>query len=159
MKKFYVVKRKYTIFAIAFLMLSLICLVCLFIYFFMDNSMLFGLIMFALWITATVETLYNCSKKIEITKEGVKFISFLKKYSLSWEEIRVIGISDVVFIIPGRKPVIYFSTEKEPRMYVSGDMQKENFIMANYRKSIVDEVAKYWPHEIQNLYRGRLPKR
>ena len=158
MKEFYVVKRSYRILTITYFLLTLIFLLFLSIYIFADDFRLLSLIMFALWTIGTVGTLYNCSKKIEITEEGVKFISLLKKYSISWEEIRVIGISDVVFITPGRKPVIYFSTEKEPRIYVSGDMQKEDFIMANYRKSIVDEVAKYWPYEIQNLYRGRLPK-
>lgn len=46
-----------------------------------------------------------------------------------------------------------FSTESKLVMYVQGNVISDKFFMMNYRKKAIEEIKKYWPHEIINLYK------
>lgn len=96
--------------------------------------------------------LYNCfGKRIRIDKNGIKYISLFKQISLSWGEIKEIGIADYYVGLKGGAPFIYFSTKYDIGNYVNPNMISNELLMIRYRKSVIKEILKYWKLEIHGV--------
>jgi hypothetical protein len=91
--------------------------------------------------------------KIEINDSGIKFLRPRKNVSLTWEEIKIIGISDGG---AGRTPCIYFSTNVDVVPWLTNRMHSKSFVIVAYQKAILKEIKKYWPHDIVISYKHKL---
>lgn len=122
------------------------------IYCFILGELWYGLIFLAVWLLAFGGMVIQCLiKKVEIEKTGVKFTSLVKRYEMSWDEIKIIGIGFIPIKAPGRQPWIYFAADGVSMPMLNAKMINSKFFMVSYRKKIEDVIRIYWTGNIDGL--------
>ena len=143
MKKHLMVKPSVGIVGIAGLLGGLITVMFL-VY---HLNQLIWLLFIPVFIYTAVEVINVCFNRFLIfDEEGVEYSDPDRSYQMRWEDIGSIGVTNRS---PGFKKWIYFALKEEPN-YVTGEISQDLFVM-NYRKSVINEVQKYWPNEINGL--------
>ena len=90
-------------------------------------------------------------KKVVIDEYGVKYITLRKRYEMTWDEIKIVGIGYIPIKTPGRKPWVYFAANGISFPMLHAKMINEKFFMVGYRKKVEDEIRKYWTQKIDGL--------
>lgn len=110
---------------------------------------LWGLIMLIASLFIFLYAIYG--KKIIISTVGVEYKEmFGRGYKLNWQDIKEVGIGEGY---RQQYRLVYFSLDKVkiPRIgpiHVDERNIGERSIKIHYRKSVIEEVKKYWIHEI-----------
>ncbi|EEG76137.1 hypothetical protein [Dethiobacter alkaliphilus] len=108
---------------------------------------LIGFLLLLVFIYCVLEVINVCFFRfMKFDEEGVEYRTPNLSYKMRWDDIGSIGVTNRS---PGFKKWIYFSLKEEPN-YVTGEISQDLFVM-NYRKSVIDEVQKYWSKEINGL--------
>ena len=90
----------------------------------------------------------NCIvKSIVISENGVKYISLFKNYEMTWEEIKVIGITYIPARGSGRPPWLYLAADLLPN---TKSINKRYFLI-HYRKDVEQAIRMYWDKEIWGI--------
>lgn len=146
--KFSMVKPSIAVMSLLFIGVMLIVP----IYILYLGELLYGVIFLAVWLFTFGGMFIQCIlKKIEIGEKGVKFTSLTKKYEMSWNEIRIIGIGFIPIKAPGKQPWIYFSADGLSTPMLSGNLINDKFFIVSYRKKIEDAIRMYWTDNIDGL--------
>jgi len=106
-----------------------------------------GIFLCSFAITLVILVLLLTTRKIIISERGVEYLTSLRQYHMSWDEIQEIGF--IFYSTIGRYPKTYFISNDNVNEfnYKSAKISKTYFKMA-YRKEAVDEIKKYWHHPI-----------
>jgi len=96
-------------------------------------------------------------RRIIINETGVEYKSLIKRYKMSWDEIKVVHIT--YFPFRGRGPLMISFTDgtvDSSFHTVTG----ASCIIVQHRKAVTAEVLKYWPEaELLGLHWERNPEK
>ena len=111
------------------------------------------LITMFLWLFALGLVAVQCiAKRTVIDPTGVEYITLTKRYKISWQEIKIVGVGYIQFKRPGSPMWIYFSGLEVSLPMLNANTIGEKYFMVHSRKAIIAEIEKYWTGGIDGLY-------
>ncbi|AOY76012.1 hypothetical protein [Clostridium formicaceticum] len=142
MKKYNSVTPGTIIAGVAYMILTLIILLS---FIFLVGMDILAVLILLLWLYWCSIMIFNgFLRKIHIDDEGIKSITPFKTIFISWSDIEEINVSRAYMGLRGGATFIYFSTK-----YGASPRDKDATIISmRYRKSVLDEIKKYWSGRI-----------
>ena len=90
-------------------------------------------------------------KRIVICASGVEYKSLTKRYKMSWNEIKIVGVGYTPLKRPGSPQWVYFSAHDVSLPLLNTGLIGEKYFMLHSRKSLISEIEKYWSEKIDGL--------
>jgi len=87
-------------------------------------------------------------RKVIISERGVEYITPLKRYLISWDEMQDVG---VLPFVAGRNHVFYFTSINPDELDHYNVKLSGRYFRMIYRKKAEEEIKKYWHRPIKKL--------
>ena len=149
---FRMVKHSIAVIALAYFGIAFVVSVLIVYFNFIDSMIIVECVLLLLGLCAFAGTIHQCLiKRIVIGETGVEYFTLTKHYTMSWAEIKIIGIGYIPIKAPGRPPWVYFAADGIACAMLNAGSINDKYFMVHYRQAIVDEIKKYWSGEILGL--------